>query len=139
MEGLGEWTSGTSRAIVSALRDRVRLAAGRREDRIEERVSRDWIAWRSRNRDRVFAELRPLRGRVQVFILPRPRELRDPAGLVQRAPRTQGWGWFRTRFEVSSLAQIESAARLIVQSWEHDARRPSGERVRRVARRAQGL
>ena len=139
MEAVSEWTSGTSRAIVSALRDRVRIAADRRADRIEERVSRDWTAWRSRNGDRVFAELRTLRGRVQVFILPRPRELRDSAGLARRAPRTQGWGWFRSRFEVSSMAQVGPAARLIVQSYEHGARKRNGGRATRTARRTQGL
>jgi len=89
--------------------------------------------------DRVFAELRPLRGRVQVFILPRPRDLADSAGLARRAPRTQGWGWFRSRFEISSMAQIESAARLIVQSYEHGARRGNGGRATRRAREAQAL
>src|SRR5438445_1521404 len=139
MEPRNEWTSGTSNAIVSALRTRVRLAASRRQDRIVERTSRYWIAWRSRNRDRVFAELRPLRGRVQVFILPRPRDLADSSGLARRAPRTQGWGWFRSRFEISSMAQIESAARLIVQSYEHGARRGNGGRATRRARKAQAL
>jgi len=139
MEPSNEWTSGTSNAIVSALRTRVRLAASRRQDRIVERTSRYWIAWRSRNRDRVFAELRPLRGRVQVFILPRPRDLADSSGLARRAPRTQGWGWFRSRFEISSMAQVELAARLIVQSYEHGARRGNGGRATRRARKAQAL
>ena len=139
MEAVSEWTSGTSRAIVSALRNRVRIAADRRADRIEERVSRDWTAWRSRNGDRVFAELRTLRGRVQVFILPRPRELRDSAGLARRAPRTQGWGWFRSRFDVRSMGQVDSAARLIVQSYELGTRLPNGGIRKRAARRNRGL
>lgn len=139
MEPSNEWTSGTSRAIVSALRTRVRIAAGRRQDRLVERTSRYWIAWRSRNRNRVFAELRPLRGRVQVFILPRPRDLADSSGLARRAPRTQGWGWFRSQFEISSMTQVESAALLIVQSYEHGARRGNGGRAPRGARRARAL
>jgi predicted transport protein len=139
VESSSEWTSGTSRAIVSALRTQVRVAAGRHQDRIVERTSRDWIAWRSRNRDRVFAEIRPLRGRVQVFILPRPRDLADSLGLARRAPRTQGWGWFRSRFEISSMAQVESAARLIVQSYELGARRGNGGRATHRARKAQAL
>lgn len=131
MESSSEWTSGMSRAIVSALRMRVRLAVGRRQDRIVERVGRHWIAWRSQERNRVFAELRPLRGRVQVFILPRPRDLSDSSGLARRAPRTQGWGWFRSRLEISSMAQVESAARLIVQSYEDGVRKGNGGRFRR--------
>ena len=139
MEAVSEWTSGTSRAIVSALRERVRSAAERRQDRIEERVSRYWIAWSSSKRNRVFAEIRPLHGRVQIFILPGPRDLRDSTGLARRAPRTQGWGWFRSRFEVSSMAQVGPAARLIVQSYEHGARKQNGGRTTRTARRTQGL
>ena len=132
-----EWTSDTSRAIMTALRERVRPAAVRRRDRIEERVGRYWISWRSRKRDRVFAEIRALRGRVQVFILPGPRDLRDSEGLARRAPRSQGWGWFRSRIEVSSLDGVEPAARLIVQSYERVVRRQNGEPRR--ARRTQDL
>ena len=102
MEKPTEWTSGTSRAIMAGLRERVRPVAIRRRDRVEEHVGRYWISWRSRNRNRVFAEIRALQGRVQVFILPGPRDLRDSAGLARRAPPTQGWGWFRSRIEVSS-------------------------------------
>src|SRR6266566_1607912 len=93
METAIDRTSDASREIVEALRQRLRVAAARHEDRVDEHVSRYWIAWRSRNRDRVFAEIRPLRKRVEVFILPGPRELRGGAGLARSAPRTQGWGW----------------------------------------------
>src|SRR5207245_10899424 len=105
--------------IIGALSDRVRTSAHRRHDRILERAGRQWISWRSRQADRVFAEIRPLRGRVQVFILPGVRELSDGSGLARRAPRSQGWGWFRSRFEVTSMAQVEPAARLLIQSCEH--------------------
>lgn len=138
MERAMEWTPGTSRAIVAALRERVRTVAIRQGDRIVEHVGENWISWRSRKRNRVFAEIRPLRGRVQVFILPGPRELRDGGGLALRAPRTQGWGWFRSRLEVSSMARVEPAARLIVQSYEHVVRAKNGGR-RSPARRKQGL
>ena len=134
-----EWTSGTSRAIMAGLRERVRPAAIRRRDRIEERVGRYWISWRSRNRNRVFAEIRALQGRVQVFILPGPRDLRDSAGMARRAPRTQGWGWFRSRIEVSSLDGVAAAAKLIVQSYERVLARENGERDSRTTRRTQGL
>lgn len=139
MKRTEEWTSGTSRAIMTALRERVRPAAIRRRDRIEERVGRYWISWRSRNRDRVFAEIRALQGRVQVFILPGPRDLRDSTGLARRAPRTQGWGWFRSRFEVSSLEGVEPAARLIVQSYERVAAPENGGRTTPRTRRRQAL
>jgi len=139
MEKTTEWTSGTSRAIMAGLRERVRPVAIRRRDRVEEHVGRYWISWRSRNRNRVFAEIRALQGRVQVFILPGPRDLRDSAGLARRAPRTQGWGWFRSRIEVFSLDGVEPAAKLIVQSYERVLARENGERDPRTARRTQGL
>ena len=139
MERTVGWTPGTSKAIVSALRECVQTAAVRRGDRIDERVGQNWISWRSRKRDRVFAEIRPLRGRIQVFILPGPRDLRDAGGLAQRAPRTQGWGWFRSRLEIASLERVEPAARLIVQSYERVVHAPNdGSRARRT-RRTQGL
>ena len=133
------WTPGTSRAIVTALRERVRTAASRRGDRIDEHVGEHWISWRSRKRDRVFAEIRPLRGRIQVFILPGPRDLQDHSGLAQRAPRTQGWGWFQSRLEVSSMERVEPAARLIVQSYERVIHPENGGRRTRRPGRSQGL
>src|SRR5207245_1391643 len=75
VEAVSEWNGMTSREIVGALRERVRAAAHRRHDRVVEHAGRQWISWRSRRADRVFAEIRPLRGRVQVFILPGLREL----------------------------------------------------------------
>ncbi len=138
METAIDRTSDASREIVEALRQRLRVAAARHEDRVDEHVSRYWIAWRSRNRDRVFAEIRPLRKRVEVFILPGPRDLRGGAGLARRAPRTQGWGWFRTRFDVRSMGEVESAARLILQSYLHGVHRWRGN-GRRTVRRRQGL
>jgi predicted transport protein len=139
MERMAEWTNGTSRAIVTALREQIRPAVSRRRDRIEEHVGEYWISWRSRNRDRVFAEVRALRGRVQVFILPGPRDLRDSKGLARRAPRTQGWGWFRSRIEVSSLDSVDPAAQLIIQSYERVVRQENGRRESRPHRRTQGL
>jgi hypothetical protein len=124
---------------VAALRDRVRTVAGRRGDRIVEHAGPNWTSWRSKKRDRVFAEIRPLRGRIQVFILPNPKDLRNGGDLAQPAPRTQGWGWFRSRLEVSSMGRVDSAARLIVQSYEHVVRRENGGRGSAKARRTQAL
>lgn len=127
--------SDSSRAIVIALRDRVQAAAAKRDDRIDERVSQHWIAWKSRKGHRVFAEIRPLKGRVEVFLLPSPRDLRGGSGLARRAPPTQGWGWFRTRMEVRSMSQVSSAAALIRQSYVHGLR-PNGTARLRGGQRA---
>ena len=139
MERAMEWTPETSRAIVAALRERVRTVANRQGDRVVEHVGKNWISWRSRNRNRVFAEIRALHGRVQVFILPAPRELHDGGGLALRAPPTQGWGWFRSRLEISSALRVTSAARLIVQSYEHVIREGNGGRRPGGVRRKQAL
>lgn len=138
MQRSDEWAPETSRAIMAALRDRVSRVAGRRGDRIVVRQGSNWTSWRSRKRDRVFAEIRPLRGRVQVFILPGPKDLRDGGGLARLAPRSQGWGWFRSRLEVTSMARVESAARLIVQSYERVIR-AEGRRPSRKSRGERGL
>src|SRR3989442_14477419 len=130
METAIDRTSDASREIVEALRQRLRLAAARREDRLDEHVSRYWIAWRSRNRDRVFAEIRPLRKRVEVFILPGPLELRGGAGLARRGPGTHGWGLFRTRFDGLSKGQGGAGALLILQSYLHRVRASSWDGAR---------
>lgn len=127
-------TSDGSRAIVRGLRKRLRGLEQRNADRITETVSPHWIGWRSRRHARVFAELRPLRGRVEVFILPRPRDLRDPSKLARATPPTQGWGWFRSRFDVNALSQVDSASRLIRQSYEWTANSRNGGSRRLVSR-----
>lgn len=130
-----ERTSASSRAIVVALRSRLRAAAAEREDRIDERMGEHWISWRSRRGHRIFAEIRPLRERVEVFLLPSPRDLRDGSGLAKPAPPTQGWGWFRTRLELRSIRQVASAAVLVRQSYLHGLR-PNGHARRRSKQRA---
>ncbi len=132
MERKEDWTPEISRAIVDGLRKRVRAEAVRRGDGIVEHVGKNWISWRSRKRGLVFAEIRSLRGRIQVFILPRPHELHNGGGLARRAPRSQGWGWFRSRLEISSIDQVEGGARLIAQSYEDGVRR--GNRGRSTRR-----
>lgn len=111
-------TSDESREIVGEFRKKIQGLGRQHRDKIQEHTGEHWIGWRSEKHDRVFAEMRPLQGRVQVFILPRKRDLKDPGGLARAAPPTQGWGWFRTRFDVSSLRQVEPAFRLIRQSYE---------------------
>lgn len=127
-------TSDESRAIVKSLRDHLRALERKKADRVTETVSSYWIGWRSRNHARVFAELRPLRGRVEVFILPKLQELRDPSGLARAAPRTQGWGWFRTRFDVRGLAEAGHAFRLIRQSYDWSAKPGNGGPSRALRR-----
>ena len=125
-----ERTGPVSKAIVVALRARLRAVAAEREDRIDERMSQQWISWRSRKGNRIFAEIRPSRERVEVFLLPSPRDLRDGSGLAKRAPPTQGWGWFRTRLDLRSIRQVASAASLVRQSYLHGLR-PNGHAHRR--------
>jgi predicted transport protein len=98
-------------------------------DHVVMRVNRDWIAFRSEKQRRAFAEIRPTRHRVEVFILPERRNLSDPAGIARSAPRTQGWNWFRTKFHVVGNGHAKAALSLIRQSYEsprtvvHRARR----------------
>ena len=136
MASVIERTSDSSRAIVVALRDRVQAAAAKRDDQLNERVSRYWIAWRSRKGNRVFAEIRPMRERVEVFLLPSPRDLRDGSGLARRAPPTQGWGWFRTRIELRSTRQVASVAAMIRQSYVRGLRLNGQAHRRRANQRA---
>jgi predicted transport protein len=124
-------TSDRSRSIVEGLFDRLDRFGRRRNDRIRKRVGRYWVAFRSDAQGRVFAELRPHRGRVEVFILPPPRALSDPGGHARRAPASQGWGWFRTRFEIASTRHLAEAYDLVRQSYEDGRSRRS-----RAARRA---
>ncbi|HEY7589019.1 MAG TPA: hypothetical protein VIB49_09795 [Thermoplasmata archaeon] len=131
-------SSDESREIVSQLREQLRRLEARHHDRITENGSKHWIGWRSEKFGRVFAEVRALRGRVQVFILPRKQDLTDPAGLVRPAPKSQGWGWFRSHFDVTSLADVEFAFRLIRQSYERARKKPHGRSLRsRTAREPQ--
>jgi len=101
-------------------------------DRVEMRVNRYWIAFRSQNQRRAFAELRPSRRRVEVFVLPERKDLSDPAGIARSAPRTQGWNWFRTKFHVVGNGHGKAALSLIRQSYESPLRASHrGRRSRR--------
>ncbi len=111
-------TSDESREIVGQFRKRIQALGHAHGDKIHEKVSNYWIGWRSTRHGRTFAEMRPLQERVQVFILPRKRDLKDPSRLARPAPPTQGWGWFLTRFDVRTLDEVEPAFQLIRQSYE---------------------
>ncbi len=130
-------TSDESLAILGEFRKRIRSLGHAHGDKIHEKVSEHWIGWRSTRRGRTFAEMRPLQERVQVFILPRRRDLRDPSGLAKPAPPTQGWGYFLTLFDVRTRDQVEPAFHLIRQSYEQALNGHDGHGSRRRAGRRQ--
>lgn len=99
-------------------------SAARRGDRIVERHHQRWIAFRSERQRRAFAEVRPSRRRVQVFLLPALNELRDPLRVGRNAPTSQGWNWFRTKLTVVGNGRAYAALALLRQSYEIGPRRP---------------
>jgi len=103
-------------------------------DRIEMRVNRYWIAFRSDKQGRAFAEVRPSRRRIEVFILPERRNLSDPGGIARSAPRTQGWNWFRTKFHIVGNGHGKEALSLLRQSYEWPVHAATRERAARRAR-----
>ncbi len=111
--------------------------ASLRGDRVEMRVNRYWIAFRSQKQRRAFAEIRPNRRQVEVFILPERKHLSDPSGLARAAPRSQGWNWFRTKFHVVGNGHGKVALSLIRQSYERGAAAPTS-RSRRGPQGRQG-
>lgn len=137
MEDVLVRTSDESREIVGAFRKRIQALGHAHGDKIREKVSEHWIGWRSTRHGRTFAEMRPLQERVQVFILPPKRSLRDPSRLAKSAPPTQGWGYFLSRFDVRLLDEVEPAFQLIRQSYERGANGHSANGRRRKARRRQ--
>jgi len=136
MTNILERTSDESRAIVLRMGEELSKHGRRKRDRIESKVGDTWISLRSARKGRVFAEVRPLRTRVEVFILPHRRELRDPHGLARTAPPTRGWGWFHTTFDVRSAKDVGRAVGLLLQSYEV-AGRPNGGTARPRAHRGQ--
>jgi predicted transport protein len=130
-------TSDESREIVGEFRRKIQALGHAHGDKIHEKVSNYWIGWRSTRRGRTFAEMRPLQERVQIFILPRKRDLKDPSRLARPAPPTQGWGWFLTRFDVRNLDEVEPAFQLIRQSYERGLNGHGDRHSRGKARRRQ--
>ncbi|TLZ63726.1 MAG: hypothetical protein E6K16_04935 [Methanobacteriota archaeon] len=110
--------------------------AAERGDHVVMRVNRNWIAFRSENQRRAFAEIRPTRYRVEVFILPERRSLSDPAGIARPSPRTQGWNWFRTKFHVVGNGHGKAALSLIRQSYTSPSVRTSRSRMRTKGRQS---
>jgi hypothetical protein len=111
-----------TRASLRRMLDELREYASSREDDVIVRVMSRWISIRSRRGGRVFAELRPSKGRIEVFVLPPPREL-GFGPLATRAPSSQGWGWFKSKFVVDGNGSVTSALRLLRISYIHSLRK----------------
>lgn len=137
MAGVLDRTSEESRALVERIGSELAAFGKKRNDRIVSKVGGHWIAVRSVRKGRVFAEMRPLKARVEVFILPGKEDLRGPRDFARGAPRTQGWGWFRSRFDVTSARDVRNALQLLRQSYDHvgrSRRNPARGRARRGQR-----
>ena len=113
----------TMRAL-RRMRQALSAHAERRGDRLEVRYLTGWIAMRSSIAGRAFAEVRPSRSGVEVFLLPPRVALRDPRGLATPVPPSRGWGWFRTRVKVENGTGPEYAVGLLRQSYEFARRMP---------------
>jgi len=107
-----------------ALRVALAAHAGRRGDRFEVRYHVGWVAFRSAAAARAFAELRPGKRGIEMFLLPPRAALRDPRGLAGAVPPSRGWGWFRSRVKVENGHATEVAADLLRQSYEYARRLP---------------
>lgn len=79
-------------------------------DDIVVRVRSRWISVSSKKAEKIFAELRPSKERIEIFLLPPPKELGNGA-LVSRPPPSQGWGWFRSKLYIKG--DMKSALRLL--------------------------
>ena len=101
-----------TRACLRKLLDGLREFATSRNDVIIVRVMSRWISVKSRSGGRVFAELRPGKEKIEVFILPPPRELGFNR-LISMAPSSQGWGWFKSKFVVDENGGATTALRLL--------------------------
>ena len=101
-----------TRMALSHLIDELKEHASAHHDAIEVRVMPRWISLRSRRGKRVFAELRPSKRRGEVFVSPPPREL-GFSRLVCRAPPSQGWDWFKSKFCFEGDGDVRSALRLL--------------------------
>lgn len=119
----------TLRALRS-LKASLAVHAERRGDRLDVRYRTGWIAFRSGAADRAFAEVRPGKKGIEVFLLPPRAALRDPRGLATPVPPSRGWGWFRSRVKIENGASSDAAADLLRQSYEYARRMPRRRRAR---------
>ena len=110
--------------VLRALRTGLAAHAVRRGDRVEVRYKVGWVAFRSTAADRAFAEVRPGKKGIELFLLPPRAALRDAHGLAMAMPPSRGWGWFRTRVKVEDGHSPEWAQDLLRQSYEYARRLP---------------
>jgi predicted transport protein len=116
--------------VLKAMRSELALHAGRRGDRLEVKYLSGWIAFRSAAANRAFAEVRPGKRGIEMFLLPPRAELRDSHGIAMPVPPSRGWGWFRTRVKMEDGLSPTVAVDLLRQSYEY-ARRMRGKRAAR--------
>jgi len=92
------------------------------------------VAFRSAAAKRAFAEVRPGKKGIEMFLLPPRAELRDSRGIATPVQPSRGWGWFRTRVKVEDGLSPAVAVDLLRQSYEYarrmPRRRPQGRRRR---------
>jgi len=123
----------TMRAL-KAMRSELAAHAGRRGDRLEVKYLSGWVAFRSAAANRAFAEVRPGKRGIEMFLLPPRAELRDSRGIATPVQPSRGWGWFRTRVKVEDGLSPAVAVDLLRQSYEYarrmPRRRPQGRRRR---------
>jgi predicted transport protein len=91
---------------------------------------RQWIAFRSARRGRTFAEIRLSRRGLQIFLLPPRDTLKDPAGLAETPPPSQGWGWFLTKVSVQGNGHVAQVFGLLRQSYLYSRTLPAARRRR---------
>jgi len=108
-----------------AFRQALTVHAERRGDRLEVRYKVGWVSLRSVAANRSFAEVRPGKRGIEMFLLPPRSALRDPRGLAGPVPPSRGWGWFRCRVKIEDGASADLAADLLRQSYEYARRMPS--------------
>ncbi len=137
MEDVLVRTSDESLEIVDAFRKRIQGLAHAHGDKVREKVGGTWIGWRSTKHGKTFAEMRPLKERVQVFILPSKRALKDPSRIAKPNPPSQGWGYFLSRFDVRDVHEVEAAFQLVRQSYERGANGHRGNGRGLAAKRRQ--
>ncbi|MFQ6127285.1 MAG: hypothetical protein ACE5QW_00030 [Thermoplasmata archaeon] len=106
-----------ARELYLMLRERIEAIEKSNGDNFEERVMKYWISVRSSRKRKVFAEMRLHKKDIDIFILPPFEQLKDPDGLAHPVPLNQGWGWFRSRFWLREESQLDSAWKLIQQSY----------------------
>lgn len=119
-----------TRACLRRMLDELSEFVSSRDDHMVVRVMSRWISVKSRNGRRVFAELRPGKEKIEVFVLPPPREL-GAGRMIAMAPYSQGWGWFKSKFVVEGNGGASAALRLLRISYLSSLKRCNAPSRRR--------